>query len=792
MKFKNAVFILIIITLSAAAPVAVRSQTPGPAFRKGEVIVEVKPGASIDAVNARIGTITLQHLFGTNFYRLKTPKGKKENKFRKRLAKDADVLSAKLNPVVNSITLFGRILSGFPDGFASPGRAATDFDSQQGIADLLRLAEVKQRARGAGVVVAIIDTGISATHTKLAQHIWLDTRRNPDVAADGIDNDQDGLIDDDRGWDFIDEDNDPTEVPDNPATSVAGHGTFIAGIISMVAPGAQILPIRAFPTGGEGDAFTVASAIKYATDHGAHVINLSLGSPTTDELLLSAINYARGRGVVVVAAVGNENSESPRFPADLADVLAVAAIDNTGRKAQFSNFGAHVDIAAPGVKIISTFPGSGIDDYAEWSGTSFAAPFAAAEAALILEAAPGHPDVKGAIESSAASIDNLNPAFASKLGKGRIDPLRALECINTNCDSRTLRDIHSEIDLVRGPGITSGSGEAEISVYGNHQGFEVELSSLSVRSAYRLIVDGVEVARADTNSLGSLKLKFTTEPGHLPLTGPLNPVTGIKHVEIRDSLDRIVLQGDFGRAGTVGGSDVEKEMRLVSTGALPGAGGKARIKIESEREELRVEAEDLAAGAIYQVVVDGVNLGSGTAQGDYLRLEFTSDNSSGRLLPPALRPAFNIRHVELQELSGRVILQGDFLPGGGDIGGDDGGGDDGGGGGGGGNNVDREASFTRTGIDPDAEGRVRARASGSREDLEIEAKELNSLTQYVIFVDGVSLGIFRTDDDGELKLEFSTESGNLPLPPEVRPVGNIRRVEIRTISGAVVLMADLL
>jgi subtilisin family serine protease len=541
------------------------------------------------------------------------------------------------------------------------------------------------------------------------------------------------------------------------------------------------MPIRAFPSEGQGDAFTVASAIKYATDHGAHVINLSLGSTTTDELLLSAINYARARGVVIAAAVGNENSESPRFPADLADVLAVAAIDNTGRKAQFSNFGAHVDVAAPGVKVISTFPGSGIDDYAEWSGTSFAAPFAAAEAALILEAAPGHPDVKKAIESSAASIDNLNPGFAAKLGKGRIDPLRALECINTNCDSTPLRDVHSEIDLIRGPGITSGMGEAEISVFGTKQEFEVELSGLTVRSSYRLIVDGVEVASADTNSLGSLKLEFSTEPGHLPLTGPLNPVTRIKHVEVRDSIDRIVLQGDFGAPGTVGGSSVEKEIKLISTGALPGVGGKARIEIEPEREQLRVEAEDLIAGASYQVVVDGVNLGPGVAEGDYLRLEFTSDNSSGRLLPPSLRPAFNIKHVELQEPSGRVVLQGDFQPGGGNIGG----GDDGGG-----SDIDKEASFARTGIDPDAEGRVRLRASSSREELEIEARDLNSSAQYVIFVDGASLGVFRADDDGELKLSFSTESGDLPLPPEVRPVGNIRRVEIRTISGEVVLSAD--
>ncbi|HWP42712.1 MAG TPA: S8 family serine peptidase, partial [Blastocatellia bacterium] len=296
--------LILIVALLAGAPDArpQTSQAGKPKFRKGEVIVEIRPGASIDAINARIGTTTIQHLFGTNYYRLRTRKGKKEKKFRKRLAKDPDVLSAALNPVVSSVTLFGRILSGFPDGFASPGHTLTEYTSQQSLVDLLRLDEVNQRSRGAGVVVAIIDTGISRAHTELAPRLWQDRRPNAEIPLDGIDNDQDGLIDDDIGWDFIDGDNDPTELPEDPETTVAGHGTFIAGIISMVAPDALIMPIRAFPSDGQGDAFTVASAVKYATDHGAHVINLSLGSPTTDELLLSAINYARDRGVVVVAA----------------------------------------------------------------------------------------------------------------------------------------------------------------------------------------------------------------------------------------------------------------------------------------------------------------------------------------------------------------------------------------------------------------------------------------------------------------------------------------------------------
>ncbi|HET9531598.1 MAG TPA: S8 family serine peptidase, partial [Blastocatellia bacterium] len=716
MKLRYTVLVFI-IALSVAAPGPARSQStdPGtPQFRKGEVIVEIKSGASIDAINARKGTTTIQQLYGTNFYRLRTPKGKKENKFRKRLSKDPDVLSAALNPVVNSITLFGRILSGFPDGFASPGRTLTDYNSQQSLSDMLRLSEVRVRSRGAGVVVAIIDTGISRSHTELASRLWRDERGAADLPGDGVDNDQDGLIDDALGWDFVDNDNDPSEAPENPSTTVAGHGTFIAGIVSMIAPDARILPVRAFPSSGMGDAFSVASAIKYAADHGAHVINLSLGSPTTDELLLSAISYARQRGVIVVAAAGNENSESPRFPASLADVLAVAAIDNTGRKAQFSNFGAHVDVVAPGVKIISTFPGNGTDDFAEWSGTSFAAPFAAAEAALILEAAPGHPNVRQAIESSATSIDNLNPGHAARLGKGRIDPLKALECISTNCDSTPLRDLYSEIYLTRGPGIASGACEAEIEISGTKQEFEVEASGLSVRSSYRVMVDGVEVARTTTNSLGYFKLEFSNEPGHLPLAGPLNPVTNIKHVELRDSEDRIVLQGDFGQAGSVGSSPLEKETRLVSTGAQPGVAGRARIEIEPEREELRVEADDLAQGITYQVVVDGVNLGTITPHDDYFRIEFTSDGSSGRTLPPSLRPAFNIKRVEIQDLSGLVILQGDFQPGGGNIGsgGSGGSGDDGGGGSGGGQDVNKEAEFSRTGVDTDAEGRVRVRMSG--------------------------------------------------------------------------------
>src|SRR6185295_17592483 len=154
-----------------------------------------------------------------------------------------------------------------------------------------------------------------------------------------------------------------------------------------------------FPAEGVSDAFTVAAAVKYAADHGADVINLSLGSSQPSELLQSAITDARARGITLVAAVGNDGIEgNPQFPSILSEVMAVAAIELNGAKTSFSNFGGHVDVCAPGARLVSTFPGHREGEYARWSGTSFAAPLAAAEAALVLAADPRQPDVKQVVE----------------------------------------------------------------------------------------------------------------------------------------------------------------------------------------------------------------------------------------------------------------------------------------------------------------------------------------------------------------------------------------------------------
>ena len=692
MKFIKSI-LLPFVALCIVTSFSVRSHADPPAddmeeFRRGEVVVEIKPGASIEAINVRHRTITIERIYGTYFYRLRIPEGKSENKWVKRLAHDTDVLSASLNPAVMSPTaVFARATVGFPDGHPTPGYDQTDYISQPDLFKLFNLSDAQLRSRGAGVVVAVIDTGIDRTHPDLVPHLWRDDRQDSEAGTGGVDDDHDGLIDDAWGWDFVDNDNDPTEKALDPSVSVAGHGTFIAGLIALIAPECRIMPIRAFTPDGMSNAFTVASAIKYATDHGANVINLSFGSPKKSGVVREAIKYARQNGAVLVAAMGNENKDTdsnPQYPAILSDVIGIAAIDTDSRKATFSNFGSGVRVDALGVKLISTYPSgdSQSRDYAIWSGTSFAAPLAAAEAALIL-AEEQRQNARSIIEDTAVEIDHLNPDFSGKLGRGRIDPLAALESLLTD---RSPAGIYATIALTPGPGEVRATGEAEISITGPQQEFEIVAQSLDVGARYKLVVDGKEIGPGSftANSFGGLEIAFSTKPKssdetielRLRLPAEIDSVMNIKHVELRNG-DRVVLQGNF--APVVGGTGptgqlVEKRAPLAPTGLLPQAGGKAHVELETKREELRIEAGGLTPGASYKIIADGISLGwavarSKTSQSAFLRVQLTSDGPNGNVLPPSLQPVINIKHIELRDSSDQIILQGDFLPGGGDVGG---------------------------------------------------------------------------------------------------------------------------
>ncbi len=169
-----------------------------------------------------------------------------------------------------------------------------------------------------------------------------------------------------------------------------GHGTHTAGIAAAVtnnargiagmAPEATIYAVRVLDESGSGTLQNVANGIIHAADNGADVINLSLGSPNDSITLKEAVDYAWNKGVVVVAAAGNDGSAQPTYPAYYSDAIAVAATDSDESKASFSNYGNWVDVAAPGVNIYSTYTDGG---YASLSGTSMATPHVAGLAGLL-------------------------------------------------------------------------------------------------------------------------------------------------------------------------------------------------------------------------------------------------------------------------------------------------------------------------------------------------------------------------------------------------------------------------
>gem|GEM_PF-1530860 len=296
------------------------------------------------------------------------------------------------------------------------------------------------------VIVAVIDTGIDRTHPEISASLW---KNEKEIPGNGIDDDKNGYIDDVYGWNFVDNNNDIRDLN--------GHGTVTAGIIASlinnrigiagVNPFAKIMPIKAMEWDGKGWAFDIAKAIIYAVNNGARVINISIGGKRLNPMELFAVNYARSKGVIVVAAAGNEGINTKEFsPAGLPGVVTVAATGPDNKRVGYSGWGAGVDIAAPGVDILSLRarrtdllkfekknykPGTAIvgrdKDYYRVTGTSFSAPFVSGVASLILAKNPKLSGMQATrmILHSANDIDM--PGWDQFTGYGLLDASAALK-----------------------------------------------------------------------------------------------------------------------------------------------------------------------------------------------------------------------------------------------------------------------------------------------------------------------------------------------------------------------------
>lgn len=259
----------------------------------------------------------------------------------------------------------------------------------------------------AQVVVAVIDSGIDASHPEF----------------------QGQLI---PGFDFTLKQPAPGGLEDG-----YGHGTHVAGIIGAranngigiagLAPGCRLMPVRIFNNWGHSEAGISTAAIIWAVDHGAQVINASWGSPMLGESAKAAYEYAIAKDVVFVAAVGNSGKDDTAYyPGASPEAIGVAAINSDDRWASFSTFGDWVDLAAPGANVLSTYPLKLGNGYKIMDGTSMAAPFVSAAAALVRSQYPdwSQAQVRAQLERTAKDVIMTGPDKYS--GQGRVDIARAV------------------------------------------------------------------------------------------------------------------------------------------------------------------------------------------------------------------------------------------------------------------------------------------------------------------------------------------------------------------------------
>ncbi len=375
-------------------------------YEAGEVVVRLQPGAISSTVASRYGLVARSTLLADgHIYLLASPDDENEVSLVDRLQQDPDVIWAELN-YVNSVPE--------SEGYKTWGWGdRSDEYINQYAFEQVKLPAVSAYYTGTGILVAVLDTGVDLQHPDLADRLQLP---GLDVVS----------------GDTVPQDEGP---PPGGAPGLAwGHGTHVAGIVARLAPGSRILPVRVLDANGRGNTFLLAYAIEWAVGQGADVINLSLGTPYVSQVLREAIQAAIDRGVVVVAAAGNNNTDTPHYPAAYADVLAVTAVDGANRKASFANYG-WVDLAAPGVGITSTVIGPEGHGYGSWSGTSMAAPFVSGGAALVRtklaqpSAAPGGRAgvlaVANRLRESARPLDADDAQYGDKLG-GLLDLEAAL------------------------------------------------------------------------------------------------------------------------------------------------------------------------------------------------------------------------------------------------------------------------------------------------------------------------------------------------------------------------------
>ena len=418
------------------------------------------------------------------------------------------------------------------------------------------------------IIVAVVDTGVDYTHRDLSANIWGNDAELNGIAD--IDDDENGYIDDIYGYDFYNDDNNPKD--DH------GHGTHCAGIIAAdsnnstdvagISWQSSIMSLKFLSSSGRGSVTDAVDAIYYAVNNGADVISNSWGSSSSNSTLTAAIDYAYSQGVVFVAAAGNEGNTDQRYPAACDHVISVAATDSNDDMASFSTYGSWVDIAAPGVDILSlraygTYMGTVYDDYTTTaSGTSMACPFVSGACAVLLSMDNdlSVDEIETALKSGVDAIDssvcqsgrlNLNAAISAMVSS---EGVIRLDNTSYGCSDQMTVEVR-DADI-QGVGtisisVSSDGGDSEtITLSEVATNFGIFKGTLSISSDTVLAGDGtlqvadgqVITASYDDADNGSGSPAVVTETAVVDCQGPV--LTNVEVVNITHKSVDILVEAD--------------------------------------------------------------------------------------------------------------------------------------------------------------------------------------------------------------------------------------------------------
>lgn len=337
-----------------------RPYKKNPAYAPGRILVKYRPklpAAAKDDYKAHWGITSIKDFRAIGVRQLKLPAGMTVEQALELYRDDPNVEYAEPDYYLYATAVpddpyFDRLW-----GLHNTGQ---DVNGTSGVQDAdIDAVEAWDIATGSSsVVVAVIDSGVDYNHPDLSANIWT----NPDeIPGNGIDDDENGYIDDVRGWDFCDNDNNPEDYNahgTHVAGTIAARGNNAAGVAGVCWT-AKIMALRFLNAGGRGLTSDAISAIEYANTKGAHVVNNSWGGRGFSQALKDAINAFPALIVCAAGNDGTDNDNAPQYPSsyDCPNIIAVAATDQEDNLASFSNYGLlSVDVAAPGTNIYSTSP----------------------------------------------------------------------------------------------------------------------------------------------------------------------------------------------------------------------------------------------------------------------------------------------------------------------------------------------------------------------------------------------------------------------------------------------------